>query len=219
MTRLLLLFLAFLIPTAVHAQAMRPAPAASGPLITQPPPPGQPTYTPAGAGASHGGLATPAAAVPRSPNKRPLPPSRGVGLWAADGTPVASSGLGVTVLGVHFALDLDLKPARAAHECAKAVNDANDNTSGWVGYVARMSEATRQCIAAQALSRCAASVRDELQSGTRTVADFRAEHAAAAAEAAAHWGKVRCDGVELERAQEEYLAWLNGRVASLRPRR
>lgn len=83
----ILTLLAVLLSSVVHAQAVRPAPA---PAAAPPPRPGA-TYAPAGGGASHGGLATPEAAVPRSPNKRLLPPTKEAGLWAADGAPVAAS--------------------------------------------------------------------------------------------------------------------------------
>jgi hypothetical protein len=53
-----------------------PAPAPSFP---------RPGFTPAGAGASHGGLPAPKApGAERSPNKRALPPDNEPGLWAAD---------------------------------------------------------------------------------------------------------------------------------------
>lgn len=86
----LLPVLVVLAATVAHAQAVRPAPA-TGPLIHQQPP-SYPTqvHAPAGAGASHGGLAAPRPVpVPDSPNKRLLPPTKEHGLWAADGAPVA----------------------------------------------------------------------------------------------------------------------------------
>lgn len=87
------LLFAVLLSSAVHAQAVRPAPS-PGPLVVQQPPtyPGA-TLTPTGAGASHGGLAAPQKALaPPSPNKRLLPPTKEVGLWAADGESIAGAG-------------------------------------------------------------------------------------------------------------------------------
>lgn len=86
----LLPILVVLAAAIAHAQAVRPAPS-TGPLIQQQPP-SYPTqvYVPAGAGASHGGLASPGAKLaPESLNKRLLPPTKESGLWAADGAPSA----------------------------------------------------------------------------------------------------------------------------------
>lgn len=83
-----LLLFVVLLSSAAHAQAVRPAPS-PGPLVQQPPSYPGATLTPAGAGASHGGLAAPEKVLPRSPNKRLLPPTKEPGLWAADGAPVA----------------------------------------------------------------------------------------------------------------------------------
>lgn len=62
-------------PDFRQAGAVTPAPAPSFP---------HPGFTPAGAGASHGSLATPQRPVERSPNRRILPPSDKPGFWAAD---------------------------------------------------------------------------------------------------------------------------------------
>jgi hypothetical protein len=97
MNRLLLLFVLLLgcaTPTPgsyQQATAVRPAP--RPPVYTPGYAPGtsaEPTYTPQGAGASHGGLPGSSSSVPRSPNKRILPATKEPGLWAADGAPSAS---------------------------------------------------------------------------------------------------------------------------------
>lgn len=161
MTKLLLLLLAFLIPTTANAQAMRPAPAASGPLITQPPPPGQPTYTPAGAGASHGGLATPAAAVPRSPNKRLLPPTKEAGIWAADGAPSASAATMPPIFGIALGLPEAVTPSAKqwSNFCAATLGDTAKST-GTEALFASVHAQLRRCLASRAYLACAFDVAD-----------------------------------------------------------
>jgi hypothetical protein len=68
--------LGVLVATAVHAQAVAPAPSISVPVSR---------YVPAGAGAPVVGQpGDQAAPVARSPNTRVLPPTGEPGLWAAD---------------------------------------------------------------------------------------------------------------------------------------
>jgi hypothetical protein len=208
-------------PTS-YRQAAAPMPA-PGPLIVQQPPtyPGA-TYAPVGAGLPEVGQpGRQGASVPRSPDKRILPPTKEPAVYAADGAPraVSAPGLGVTVLGVGFDLGLELKPARAAHECAKAVNDASDSTIHWSKHTRRFSEEATRCIAARALLRCSKIVRDELQNQKRMFADFHAEHAAVATEAAERFKEAFCKDVVLNPTQDLYLSWLYERTEGVRPKR
>jgi hypothetical protein len=127
---LLLLLSVFLLPDA-RAQAPVMRPPATPPVVTPnyfPGSTGNPVHTPAGAGASHGGLAEHGkAAVPRSPNKRILPPTKEAGLWAADGAPVASNAPGTMLFGLIAPFPQD-KPSvetlKWLHTCAGAMDEA-----------------------------------------------------------------------------------------------
>lgn len=149
--------LLFLLSSVANAQAVRPPPA-TGPLIIQQPPsfPASPAATPAGAGASHGSLAAPEKAVPRSPNKRLLPRTKEAGLWAADGAPQAS-------LPRHALWGVDIPPMRndegrvVAGEtewCMKGLAKAAD-AAGWRERIENYSAEVRACMAATAYLRCA----------------------------------------------------------------
>lgn len=159
MTKRLLLLLALLSATA-HAQAMRPAPAATGPLVVQQPPsfPANPALTPAGAGASHGGLAAPGKALaPPSPNKRLLPPTKEAGLWAADGAPVAIATHTHPLFNVRLpypSFATDEKAAEVMTMCVYSMAVAGDNTEKTT-TINEFAPEVRKCMAARAVATCA----------------------------------------------------------------
>lgn len=153
----LLPILVVLAAAIAHAQAVRPAPA-TGPLIHQQPP-SYPTqvHAPAGAGASHGGLAAPRPApVPDSPNKRLLPPTKEPGLWAADGAPVGVGGPRLFDVEIpHIRNEHDLPVAGETEWCTKGLAKAAD-AAGWRERIENYSAEVRACMAATAYLRCAA---------------------------------------------------------------
>jgi hypothetical protein len=157
MNRLSLVLLAslFLYPDA-RAQAMRPAPAPV-PLIQQQPPslPGNPVHTPAGAGASHGGLpGAQKATLPSSPNKRLLPPTKEAGLWAADGAKASLAPPPVYGVELPYAPSAGNDEKRVTYACAATMSQAtvatgaNAASAAYPAYV-------RECLAFAALEHCA----------------------------------------------------------------
>lgn len=183
------LFLLFLSLPA-GAQAVRPAPAQPVPLIQQQPPsyPGA-TYTPVGAGASHGGLAAPRPAVERSKNTRLVPPEPdgAPGMWAADGDPALKASADTfdwKILDVTLpAPDVDdpgfgLIPAQI---CVSRLGDVLDTSWPINRAVVRLTWKQRACLFAGLYRWCAEEVHKHTSVGTPSHEDARATVATAAA--------------------------------------
>lgn len=208
----LLPVLVVLAAAVAHAQAVRPAPA-TGPLIHQQPPsyPGA-TYTPPGAGASHGGIATPEKVLaPTSPNRRLLPPTSEAGIWAADRAPVAVArhhlwGVEITLPGgsvAHEAEKLAFRCSAEMEELAKVI--------GKHDVAAAYPDAARRCIVATLQRHCA--IAEVVISRRKRVRaeelDRKRDDALAAM--APHTDALRtqwCTGVTLTNAQQHLVTTL-----------
>lgn len=156
---LLLLLSACSTTPRAYKQAVRPAPApvARPPIYTPgySPGPVDPAHAPAGAGASHGSLPMPGAGVPRSPNKRVLPPTSEPGVWAADGAPKASAPPRIFGVEIPFMVDAhgNTLPGDTAW-CAKTVTEAAD-AAKLRDRVEGYPPDARACMAALAYLHCA----------------------------------------------------------------
>lgn len=173
----------------------------------QPHTPPEAVHTPAGAGASHGGLAAPEKAVPRSPNKRPLPdefdPRKVPGVWNVDGAPVASArnhlwGVEIPLpegVAASVVEDEAWYCAGGMEEVAKAIHK--------IAPINTAAEDARRCMAAHALYRCAS------ETGLRATTRRDAARATRAEALEAHSLALRakwCADVTLTKKQHAALA-------------
>lgn len=163
----LALLLLLLVSFPVHAQAVAPAPAPvrPPPVMTPgyfPGSTGNPVHTPTGAGLpTTGQPGTQGADVPRSPNKRVLPPTKEPGLWAADGAPKATREGSTDVFGVTIPYPDNAGEAekRAVDTCSNTIMDAA-YAAKRSDYLSSLPLNVRQCLAFSAYEHCARSMRD-----------------------------------------------------------
>ena len=106
-----------------------------------------------------------AAPVPRSPNRRPLPPSAEPGLWSADSPRAASAPGGAPkVFGVDMPTLEDVPPSARVHEKACANTLARTLKTERVSTgLARLNEREKECVALAAYAACLRLAED----GTR----------------------------------------------------
>lgn len=161
MTRTMLAVL--LLSSLAHAQAPAVAPVRPPPVATPgyfPGSTGNPTHTPAGAGASHGGLpGAQKAEVQRSKNWRPG--GKGPEVMAPDDAPRASAGPPPSVFGVTLPYpgNASLSEMSVVAMCHHAFSMAEHETQ-LAAYFANLPPEVRSCLAAKALALCAIGAQD-----------------------------------------------------------
>ena len=147
-------------------------------------------HTPAGAGASHGGLPQSAEEVPRSPNKRLLPATKEAGLWAADGAPATKRPPLILDVLMPTALEsTDERGLRLAQQCAAKVEAMLRHDPHFDPAALHLPFDERKCLAARLYVICAergVHIREEHAAEQRPVLleqlqDFRALAATAVA--------------------------------------
>jgi hypothetical protein len=135
------------VATAVHAQAVAPAP--SIPVLV-------PRYVPAGAGAPMVGQpGEQTAPIDRSPNSRVLPPTREPGIWAADETKAVKKPVPVSPPDIDELLAA--RPSPGTPEllsCRQRVLRAS-KTSGEEETRRNLPRTPRECLTARLLLHCA----------------------------------------------------------------
>jgi hypothetical protein len=139
----------------------------------------QPRHTPAGAGASHGGLAAPgtsSAGVPRAEG-RILPTSDEPGLWAAE-PPKASASYWETIAGVPLPLPetANSKEAeRPTYLCGMTMNDTIKQV-GVLDRIRALTEKNQRCLAARLYLHCAKGLVTVVEVLAEGNGDFKVRH-------------------------------------------
>lgn len=146
---------------AFRQAAARPAPYQTPPVHTPgyfPGTPAEPVYTPQGAGLPGERVpATRAAPVQHSPNKRVLPATGEAGVWAADGDPALSAGVGGTspLFGASVPYPSSQHHVEQVMEkCVAGLREVAEKT-GHEDAIAQLPLPVRKCLAARAIAFCA----------------------------------------------------------------
>jgi hypothetical protein len=197
-----------------QAAAPMPAPVPRPPVHTPgyyPGTPAAPVHTPAGAGLPGERVPGQAQPVPRSPNKRTLPPSKEPGLWAADGSAPRSSA--ITERHQIYGVDIPYPPDTDSLEevaitdiCTKewshATKEANQDT-----FIKSFPLDVRRCLAAQAYAYCVGAFFDAILYAKQTGSSYDAAVFArvkATEEHAKRLSRENCKGVNPH--PDEYVA-------------
>jgi hypothetical protein len=166
------LLLSVLVASVAAAQAVAPMtppmrPPAVRPVVNEPyfPTPGS---TPAGAGAYVPTSDGNGVHVPQSPNKRILPATKEVGLWAADGAQGAATTMpAIFDIALPYPVGATTPDAQWwSNVCGRTMTDAAKR-KGTDVHFAGLSMHLRQCLAAKSYLRCAEGIRDLFKGGAR----------------------------------------------------
>jgi hypothetical protein len=144
-----------------------PAPVPRPPVVTPgyyPGTPAAPVHTPAGAGLPGERVPGQVQPVPRSPNKRTLPPTEEPGFWAADGAPTAAL-TEPKIYGITIPFPPLATPADKAlvNLCAEQVNEVSETGKVAEFVTTNYPEDVRRCLALSAFSHCATNMRAGLE--------------------------------------------------------
>jgi hypothetical protein len=218
-------------PTAYRQAAPAFVPVEAPPAYTPgfaPGTPGEPVYTPPGAGLpmpGQPGYGTPQ--VPRSPNKRALPddysPQKEPGLWAADGAPVAIARRQLWGVVVPLPAEMTDEVEYEAWNCSMEVEDVAGSKADAV-LRAFPTDALR-CAVAIAQHHCAISEAARAKRRHERGEELDPDRARLLAAVEAHTAKLKaawCAGVVLTNRQRDALeavlyAW-DRAVKAMEPR-